>query len=162
MITIRLIRRDKEKFEFTYRAYKSFDGQGVTVGVHPDKNRRQDPRDRIGNAELAMVHEYGLNGLPERSFLRGALAAKGTGRAHVNKVFREDLPRVLRGHMTAADLNDRIGRLLVDAVHDRMDSDVPPPNTELTEERKRGPGTLRESLQMYDSIGYKVGRQWRS
>ncbi|EBY8042329.1 tail protein [Salmonella phage SPLA2] len=161
MIRIRLYRRDKQKFEFTYRAFKSFEGQGVSVGVHPEHNRRVNPRDRITNAELAMVHEYGLNGLPERSFLRSAVGGRGKGRQAINKAFRDNVPAVLRGSMTAHELNDRIGRMLVDAVHDRMDSDVPPPNTELTEERKRGPGTLRESMQLYDSIGYKVGRNWR-
>lgn len=161
MFRIRLERRDKQKFEFTYRAFKSFNGQGVTVGVHPDKNRRSDPKDGIGNAELAMVHEYGLNNVPERSFLRSAVGGRGKGRRAINRAFKEGVPAVLRGDMTAEQLNDQIGQMLVEAVRARMRENIPPPLKPETERKKTGPGTLRESMELYESIGYKVGRNWR-
>lgn len=153
MIRIRFERRDKAKFDFTYRAYKSFDGQGVSVGIHPDKNRRKEGG--ITNTEIAIIHEYGDRNNPERSFMRRSLARRAPARLRINEMFRAGVPDVLRGKLTARGLNDDIGKMMVDAVRQTIDSTVPPPNKPSTVKQKGHGLTLRETWQMYNAIDYK-------
>lgn len=154
MFRIRFERRNKEKFDFTYRAYKSFNGQGVSVGIHPDKNKRKEGG--ITNTEIAIIHEYGNKHNPERSFVRRTLARRAPARLRINDMFRAGVPDVLRGKMTARQLNADIGQMMVDEIRKTIDSDVPPPNKPSTVKRKGHGLTLRETWQMYNAIDYKA------
>ena len=154
VIRIRFERKNKEKFDFTYRAFKSFDGQGVSVGIHPDKNRRKEGG--LTNTEVAIIHEYGDKKNPERSFVRRTLARRAPARLALNKLFMDGVPDVLRGKMTAKQLNEDMGKMMVAAVRKTIDNDVPPPNRPSTVRQKGNALTLRETFQMYNALDYKV------
>lgn len=154
MIRIRFERRNKEKFEYTYRAYKSFDGQGVTVGIHPDN----DPRIGGGltNTQIAVIHEFGDGHNPERSFLRKTLARRAPARLEINTIFRAGVKAVLRGDSTADAVNNEVGKMMADAVRRTIDAGVKPANRPSTVKRKGHGLTLRETWQMYNAIDYRT------
>lgn len=154
MIRIRFERRNKEKFEYTYRAYKSFNGQGVTVGIHPDKNTRSEGG--LTNTEIAIIHEFGDKHNPERSFLRKTLSRRAPARLAINALFRSAIPAVLRGETTASAVNDRVGQLMTDAVKKTIRSGVKPANRPSTVRAKGHGLTLRASWQLYNAIDYKA------
>lgn len=154
MFRVRFERRDKAKFDFTYRAYKSFNGQGVTVGIHPDKNQRKEGG--LTNTEVAIINEYGDKNTPARSFMRRTLSWRAPARLEINKIFKESVPLVLRGQMTARQVNVQLGEMMVAAVRKTIDSDVPPPNKPSTVRQKGHGLTLRETWQMYNALDYKV------
>ncbi len=67
----------KEVSKFTLQMEK-LAGQTVVVGIPSDKNKKHDGTVTT-IAELGAIHEYGApeSGIPQRSFLRVPLAAKG-------------------------------------------------------------------------------------
>lgn len=151
---IRFERKNKAKFDFTYRAFKSFNGQGVSVGIHPEKNARKEGG--LTNTEVAIIQEYGDRNNPARSFMRRTLSWRAPARLQLNKMFRDGVPQVLRGSMTARQLNDDMGKMMVAAVKQTIMSDVPPPNKPSTVRQKGNSLTLRETWQMYNAIDYKA------
>lgn len=154
MIRIRFERRDKKKFEYTYRAYKSFNGQGVTVGIHPDKNSRKEGG--LTNTQVAIIHEFGDRHNPERSFLRKTLSRRAPARLAINEKFRKDIKAVLRGDKTASQVNAEVGQMMTDAVKKTIRSGVKPANRPSTVKQKGHGLTLRESWQMYNAIDFKA------
>lgn len=151
---IRFERRNKKKFDFTYRAYKSFNNQGVSVGIHPDKNQRKEGG--LTNTEIAIINEYGDRNTPARNFVRRSLSWRAPARLELNMVLRTSIPKVLSGEITARDVNVQMGKLMVSAIRHTIDNDVPPANSASTVRQKGHGATLRETWQMYNALDYKV------
>lgn len=136
----------------------------VTIGVHGDDNARQGAS---SNAMIGAVHEFGGGNVPERSFLR-ATVDQDEG---IMEFASEQASAVAHGEMTANKAGNRIGLVIVDKVKKRIKTNIPPPLSTKTIERKLAKGAhgggaashastpavaLIDTGQLINSINYKV------
>lgn len=153
-IRMTLRRTNPNAFKWLYKnvqEIKKLNNAGLTVGIHPEDNIREDGK---SNAEIAAAHEFGL-GVPERQFFRPTLARQAPARLRINAIYKEGLQKALRGQTTIKAVNIKVGKMMVDEIRKTIDAGVPPPNSPRTI-RKKGHGrTLRDTLQMRNSIKYK-------
>lgn len=126
----------------------------VAVGVLGKNSDRADAKSGITNAQLALIHEFGL-GVPERSFLRATFdQLKDIWHAFVAKVFKPvadgkiDLMKALAliGERVKSDIKRRI----------TQGSGIPPPNAPSTIARKGSDRPLVDTGRLVGSIDYEV------
>lgn len=154
-VNMTLRRTSPNAFRWLYKnvqEIKKLNNAGLTVGIHPEDNTREDGK---SNADIAAAHEFGL-GVPQRSFFRPVLARQAPQRLEINAIYRDGLSKALRGQTTIKAVNIRVGKMMVQAVQKKIDSGVPPANAPLTVARKGHGRTLRDTLQMRNAIKYKV------
>lgn len=154
-VKMTLRRTNPNAFKWLYKGsqeLKKLNNAGLTVGIHPEDNVREDGK---LNADIAAKNEFGL-GVPERPFFRPTLARQAPARLRINAIYREGLSKALRGQTTIKAVNIKVGKMMVNAVQQTIDSGVPPANHPRTV-RKKGHGrTLRDTLEMRNAIKYKV------
>lgn len=100
-------------------------------------------------AEYAAYNEFGTENIPERSFMRTA--------------FDENLPQlkedmdkryaeVQAGTMTVRQALMNVGLKHADVIKDKIDTNIPPPNSPVTIARKGSSKTLIDSASMKNSV----------
>lgn len=104
-------------------------------------------------AELALVHEYGTDTIPERSFMRSTLLARrGDLAALQAKVFK----RILARELTARAAMELIGEQCVSWIRAAIVAGIDPPLATATILRKGSTKPLIDHGQLYRAISYQV------
>ena len=110
----------------------------------------------ITNAELAAIHEYGTDKIPERSFMRSTFdRMRPKYEAIVAKLSGE----VVDGKMTLAKLLDLVGLKIENDIRRAVKTGpgIPPPNAPSTVKRKKSSRPLVDTAQMINALTHDVG-----
>jgi len=109
----------------------------------------------ITNAELAVIHEYGTDKIPERSFMRSTFDRL---RPNYEALVAKLAPQVVDGKMTLAKLLDLVGLKIENDIRRtvKTGSGVPPPNAPSTIKRKGSSRTLVNTGQLINSLTHSV------
>ena len=106
----------------------------LVVGIPNDENSREDS-DEITNAELGVIHEFGVpeRGIPERSFMRSTASEESENLGRLGKV---QITECLEGNTSPHDVFVTIGAYLQGKIVDKITDGEFKPNTEETKRRK--------------------------
>lgn len=118
----------------------------VRVGVTDDPHEGSD----LSVAEIAEIHEFGNDHVPQRSFLRAwvdANQASWMGRLK---------SLILAKFYQATDWEAGFGRYAVKGIQDRIRAHIPPPLAASTVKRKGDTTPLIETEQLINGIIYEV------
>lgn len=111
---------------------------------------------QVSNAELAVIHEFGTDKIPERSFMRSTFDAKrDTYEALVEKM----APQVIDGKMKLKRLLSLVGmKMTADIKHAvKSGAGIPPPLQPETVKRKGSSRALVDTAQMINALTWDVG-----
>lgn len=103
--------------------------------------------------EVAAIHEFGTDTIPERSFLRGWFDSN-IDRAR--EALRRLMVSVVEGKSTPERALAQFGAWLKGEIQKRMAEGIPPPLADVTIERKGSSVPLIDTGQLRSSINYKV------
>jgi len=104
-------------------------------------------------AELALIHEYGTDTIPERSFIRSTLLARRGDLAALQvRVFK----RILAGELTATAGLELIGEQCVAWIRQTIRDGLDPPLATETIIRKGSTKPLIDHGQLLNAIAYQV------
>lgn len=139
--------------------WQGLGGNYVTVGVHKDA---LDYPNGESVAMVALINEFGAKKedgtiIPERSFLRSAVHEN---QGAINKWRVEVLKGMAEKKITAHKALTIMGFRMQVLVQNKIKSNVPPSNAQVTLDRKKElgqiPETLRATEHMLRHIGYQV------
>lgn len=136
---------------------KAFDGKlpVVKVGILGSKNRRTDEKGKETNASIGMKHEYGEDGLPIRSFLRGPISSKLAEYLEDLRTFEKNtFEEVIKSGFTT--FMKKIGIVAELIVSDAFDTGGDGQWIPSNMERKKNHQTLVETQQLRNSITSEV------
>jgi phage gpG-like protein len=127
----------------------------VKVGVLGRNDARPDGK--IGNVELAIIHEFGAGKVPERSFLRSTADAK---KAEWIALIRKIMKAVLAEKLPVEKGLGILGEKAVSDVRARIreGAGIPPPNAPSTVKAKGSSRPLVDTGRLVQSISYEVVR----
>ncbi len=119
----------------------------VTVGVHGTEGSSQ--------VIIASTHEFGapVVGIPTRSFLRSTL---DKNRNKYKQLAQKMLAKILEAKLTTDKALNLLGLRIKSDVVAKIDSNIPPPNTEGTIKAKGSSHTLIDTGSLKQSITYVV------
>ena len=104
-------------------------------------------------APYAADNEFGAPGIPSRPFMRSTVAMK-------SGTWAKGLAQLLKGRRTAEQALELLGNRMAEDVQETIKSNMPPPNSPATRERKNaegaGKGTLIDTGSMLRAIDYEV------
>jgi len=155
-------------------------GAELVVGVISDEKHSADSE--ITLKELAAVHEYGvtikvteamrgffaaigypLSGatttieIPERAFIRRTADKK---KAQIRKDGRRLLNQLIQGRISAQQLLDKLGNLLVSMVQETIAEVDSPPLSQMTKDLRSGASggesPLQDTGRLWQSIDYEI------
>jgi hypothetical protein len=124
---------------------------GVKVGVLDDKPHG----DGATVADIALVHEFGLGDVPERSFLR---AWVDENKAEIQQRLKAATESVVFGQQTADVAMNRFGLWAVGEVKKRIIAGISPPLDPKTIARKGSATPLVDTGQLLSSITHAIVR----
>lgn len=147
-------------------ALRELASKTVTVGVHGDAGYVVDTDGKQTAqtmAQLAAVHEFGTERIPERSFLRAAVAEHGD---MVARDVRDQLGGMIeRDQLDPRKLLIRAGVLLVGTVRETISNRIPPPLAEATKRQRdrkaQHGGGLQANVGSYTPL-VDTGQLWQS
>lgn len=116
-------------------------------------------RDGISNAQLGAVHEFGVPGrIPERSYMRSTFDA-------LQKFYLAILVRDLRliglSSGSVRMTLDRLGERHLGDIVRRINAGIPPPNAQVTIDRKGSSKPLIDTAQLKQSLTVKTAKARR-
>lgn len=125
----------------------------VNVGIIGSEASAQHPGSDLTNAELGVIHEYGL-GVPERSFLRRTF--EDPVKLAEYRALQERLAGlVIEGKITLERAAELVGAWGAAAVQRTItESDIPPPLAAETVRRKGSSKPLVDTGQLVRSINW--------
>ena len=153
---------DKTSVKDWKRVFGS-DKASVKIGVLGPNAESKPEGSKISVAEIAAIHEFGLGGMPERSFLRSyfdanmadlldktkkLMARVISAAVHSGKALPEGTQRQILatiGEYAKAKIQERIAN-----------NEIKPPTSEKTNARKGSSVTLIDSGQLRSSVSYEV------
>lgn len=104
--------------------------------------------------EIAEIHEFGLGSVPRRSFLAGWADENAD---QIKTVITRGGQALARGKLGSIDqLLEQIGVWAVGSIQARIATNIPPPLSPITIQRKGSSVALIDSGQLRSSISYKV------
>lgn len=115
-------------------------GAGVKVGVLEESKAGSEVREGgLSNAQIAAIHEFGNNHVPERSFMRSTF---NENRFKYVENLKTLIIRVLSGRLTIDQAFGIVGSKFAADVKKKITTGagVPPPNAPSTIARKRAKG----------------------
>jgi hypothetical protein len=124
---------------------------GVKVGVLDDKPYG----DGVTVADVALVHEYGLGDVPERSFLR---AWVDENKAEIQARLKKATEDVVFGQQTADVAMNRFGLWAVGEIKKRIVAGISPPLDAKTIAHKGSSTPLVDTGQLLSSITHAIVR----
>ena len=104
----------------------------ITVGIHRKEGKHDDSELTVAN--IGAIHEYGLNNMPERSFMRSTLFAQ---RKKIQDIIRKDAKKMLNNGKFNKTIK-KLGELVRSKIQNKIVSIRTPPNSEATKARKKG------------------------
>lgn len=123
----------------------------VKIGVLEKAGDHSDSSFTV--AQVASFHEFGTETIPERSFLRGTLAAKKNEIGTAAARFLKD--RIYQKVSTEGALN-RLGLYVKSLIQGRIRAGIAPPLEETTIARKGSSKPLIDTGQLLNSIQHEV------
>lgn len=102
-------------------------------------------------ATYAAANEFGTEEIPERSFMRSAFDENVS---ELSQEMEGRYQQMMRGALTTRQALGLVGLKLQDMIKDKISSNIPPPNSEATIERKGSSRTLIDTSAMKNSIHY--------
>lgn len=138
------------------RAHKLAAGRAVRVGVLDDAPKREGEGGTGSQSllEVAAQHEFGAGRIPQRSFIRGTVEAKG---AEIADLQVSLAGRVLKGKLDPDQALEQLGAKVVGMVQTRIAAGIAPALHPDTIEKKGSSTPLIDTGQLRSSITYRVG-----
>lgn len=138
------------------RAHKLAAGRVVRVGVLDDAPKREGDGGTGSQSllEVAAQHEFGAGRIPQRSFIRGTVEAKG---AEIADLQVSLAGRVLKGKLDPDQALEQLGAKVVGMVQTRIAAGIAPALHPDTIEKKGSSTPLIDTGQLRSSITYRVG-----
>ena len=126
----------------------------LVVGIPNDENSRENS-DGITNAELGVIHEFGVpeRGIPERSFMRSTASEENE---NLGRLGNAQITECLEGKTSAHDVLATIGTYLQGKIVDKITDGEFEPNNENTVKHKGSSKPLIDTGQLRASITYEV------
>jgi hypothetical protein len=124
---------------------------GVKVGILDDKPHS----DGATVADIALVHEYGLGDVPERSFLRAWVDENKT---EIQARLKKETEGVIFGQHTADEAMNRFGLWAVGEIKKRIVAGISPPLDPATIKAKGSSTPLVDTGQLISSITHAITR----
>jgi len=125
----------------------------VLVGIFEAEGGKPHGDDALTVLEVAAVHEFGSETVPERSFLRGWFD-ENIERAR--EALRVLMVQVVEGRLRPETALNRFGLWLQAEIQKRIAEGIPPPLAEITIERKGSSVPLIDKGQLRSSVTFKV------
>jgi len=147
----RVIDRDRGYRALMRRLKSAARRRSVTVGIHAEEGGAGHEESDLTVADVASIHEFGLNGV-ERSFLR---AWADQDRDKHRDLERRMAESVVRGQNTVDAALEKMGVLLVAECQGFIQSDSVSPKT-IKKDPQDNPTTLIATGQLVGSITHKV------
>ena len=127
----------------------------ITVGVHEVAGQEIHPGTTLTVAELATIHEFGTDTIPERSFLR---AWFDENRERCHEAVKRMAQSVMRGERSREDAIEILGQTFVAQIQKRIAKGIPPPNSPATIAAKGSSTPLIDTGILRTSITYAVDK----
>lgn len=133
---------------------KQINQMQLVVGIPNNENSREES-EGITNAELAMIHEFGVpeRGIPERSFMRSTASEESNNLGQLSK---QVLNECLAGNISPCDAYATIGAYFQGRIVEKITDGEFEPNNENTVKRKGSSKPLIDTGQLRASITYEV------
>ena len=126
----------------------------VNVGIHAKDGAKPHPNSPLTIAEIAAVHEYGLGGMPERSFLRVWM---NTYQKQCQEALKRLLLEAMNGKITKYQALEQFGMWMVGQIQQFIAANkVQPPTGQEQNERKGSSVTLIDKGALRSSITFSV------
>ena len=101
--------------------------------------------------EYAAINEFGGGNVPERSFIRSAVAE---ARELAADLAADGVRAVLTGEARGRDVHEKVGLFLQERIVSKIDEQIPPPLAPSTVKRKGSDKTLIDIGTMRKSVSY--------
>lgn len=126
----------------------------LVVGIPNDGKSRKDS-DEITNAELGVIHEFGVpeRGIPERSFMRSTASEESNNLGQLSK---QVLNESLAGNISPYDAYATIGAYFQGKIVEKITDGEFEPNNEKTVKHKGSSKPLIDTGQLRGAITYEV------
>ena len=126
----------------------------LVVGIPNDENSRENS-DGITNAELGVIHEFGVpeSGIPERSFMRSTASGESE---NLGRLGNSQIAECLEGNASAHDVFATIGIYLRGKIVEKITDGEFEPNNENTVKHKGSSKPLIDTGQLRGAITYEV------
>ena len=133
---------------------KQINQMQLVVGIPNNENSREES-EGITNAELAIIHEFGVpeRGIPERSFMRSTASEESNNLGQLSK---QVLNECLAGNISPYDAYATIGAYFQGKIVEKITDGEFEPNNENTVKRKGSSKPLIDTGQLRASITYEV------
>lgn len=133
---------------------KQINQMQLVVGIPNNENSREES-EGITNAELAMIHEFGVpeKGIPERSFMRSTASEESENLGRLSKA---KITECIEGNASPHDVFATIGAYLQGKIVEKITDGEFEPNNENTVKRKGSSKPLIDTGQLRASITYEV------
>lgn len=114
--------------------------------------------------KIAAVNEFGTETagvnhnvkIPERSFLRSTFIEK---KQNIERGVRANIKKVIAGMITQKELMDKTGLAITRFIQEKILSNIPPENADITKERKGSSHTLIDTGRLLNSIKHEVAEK---
>lgn len=133
------------------KALRAYEALNVDVGVFESAPARKEGG--ITNHALAIIHEYGTDTIPQRSFLRAwSIERRNEILGNAERAMRTV------GRLGPGAAQRALGTWMAGDVKKRIATSIPPPNTPSTIKRKGSSTTLIASGQLRAAIDWRPGK----
>lgn len=122
-------------------------------GAAMHEDAKHEDGQPMSNADLALVHEFGADRVPERSFIRAAFDAN---RERYIEQFKTLIGAVYDRKLTLRRALGLLGQQASSDMRNKIRAGIPPPNAEATIARKGSSKPLIDSGQLINSVSYEV------
>ena len=126
----------------------------VLVGVQGSEARAQHQGSDMTVVEVATVHEFGTERVPERSFIRAAIDEQQVKLQQTSAALGRG---VVLGTFTPRQALELLGHEAVGIMQQRISDRIEPPNAPSTVARKKSSVPLVDKGQLRGSITHRVG-----
>lgn len=105
-------------------------------------------------AAIATIHEFGLGGVDQRSFIRDYV---DENRDHIEAMIRKVAEGVIAGRVSSFEVGlGLLGRQIAGEIQERIRKGIDPPLADTTKDRKGSSTPLIDTTQLITSITYIV------
>lgn len=146
------VKDNRKKLDKILQQLDLTDGARVVVGVPKSTPPREDTDD-VTMAEVAFFNEFGTRTIPERSFLR---ATVDKNREKYFRIHEKLIDSFYLGQANARVALGLLGEQAKADVQATITAGVPPPNADVTAERKKSSKTLVDTGALRQSITYEI------
>ncbi len=148
---------DKDRgYNELVKKIEGMDRLAILVGVFEREGAQPHGDDAFTVLDVAAVHEFGTDTVPQRSFIR-AWFDENIEKAR--EALRRLMVQALQGKLTPEQCIERFGLWVQGEIQKRMAQGIPPPLAESTIEQKGSSVPLIDTGQMRSSVTFKVEKK---